>query len=50
MIDPLRHPEQNPSVHSESLATLLWRDEILGLLDRYQAIPGFRKKSRFLIV
>jgi hypothetical protein len=46
-IEPVRHSDRNPSVNSESLATLLWREEILGLLDLYRAPAGYRTKNRF---
>lgn len=41
-----RLPEMNPQLDSSTLASLLWRDEALALLDRYGAAHGVRSKPR----
>lgn len=41
-----RPPEMNPELDAATLASLLWRDEALSVLDRYGAARGVRSKCR----
>lgn len=41
-----RSPEMNPGLDAATLASLLWRDEALAVLDRYGAARGVRSKPR----
>lgn len=41
-----RAPRPNPNVEAAILASLLWRDEALALLERYGAAHGVRSKAR----
>ncbi|MGH7589526.1 MAG: sce7726 family protein [Gemmatimonadota bacterium] len=45
----LREPRDNPSPDPIAVASLLWRDEALGLLECCAAADGFRSKRRDLI-
>ncbi|QDQ87722.1 sce7726 family protein [Alcaligenaceae bacterium SJ-26] len=41
-----RKPKLNPSLDAATVASLLWRDEALGVLERYNAASGVRSKPR----
>lgn len=41
-----RMPELNPSLDAATLASLLWRDEALAVLDGYNLARGIRSKPR----
>lgn len=41
-----RSPEKNPELDAATLASLLWRDEALAVLERYDAARGVRSKPR----
>lgn len=41
-----RLPEMNPQLDAPTLASLLWRDEALAVLERYDAARGVRSKPR----
>lgn len=41
-----RLPEMNPGLDASALASLLWRDEALAVLERYGAARGVRSKPR----
>ncbi|OLP60326.1 hypothetical protein BJF93_15325 [Xaviernesmea oryzae] len=41
-----RLPEMNPGLDAATLASLLWRDEALAVLERYGAARGVRSKPR----
>lgn len=44
-----RLPKFNPTIDASSLASLLWRDEALDLLKRFDADKGVRSKPREVI-
>ncbi len=46
MVTRERLPEMNPELDAATLASLLWRDEALAVLDRYGAARGVRSKPR----
>ncbi|MFG1381256.1 sce7726 family protein [Xanthobacter versatilis] len=41
-----RQPEANPGLDAATVASLLWRDEALAILERYGAARGVRSKPR----
>lgn len=41
-----RQPEANPRLDAATVASLLWRDEALAILERYGAARGVRSKPR----
>lgn len=41
-----RRPEMNTGLDAATLASLLWRDEALTVLERYNAARGVRSKPR----
>lgn len=41
-----RLPEKNPELDAATLASLLWRDEALSVLERHDAARGVRSKPR----
>lgn len=41
-----REPQLNPGLHAATIASLLWRDEALAVLDRYGASRGMKSKPR----
>lgn len=41
-----RLPEMNPQLDAATLASLLWREEALAVLERYDAAGGVRSKPR----
>jgi hypothetical protein len=41
-----RPPQMNPGLDAATLASLLWRDEALAVLERYGAARGVRSKPR----
>jgi hypothetical protein len=41
-----RPPEMNPGLDAATLASLLWRDEALAVLERYGAARGVKSKPR----
>lgn len=41
-----RVPETNPDLDAATVASFLWRDEALAILDRYEAARGVRSKPR----
>lgn len=45
-VDCERQPEFNPQLDGATLASLLWRDEALAVLDRFDASRGVRSKPR----
>jgi hypothetical protein len=45
-IEPRRHAEHNPEQQPLSVAKLLWRDEVLAILEDVGAVRGFRSKPR----
>lgn len=42
----LRHGERNPAVDAIQVARLLWREEALSILERYDAAKGVRSGTR----
>ncbi|WP_156200516.1 sce7726 family protein [Actinotalea caeni] len=45
-LEEVRPAARNPSIDPYALATLLWRDEALAILDRHDAASGVRSKPR----
>ncbi|MFG1359963.1 sce7726 family protein [Xanthobacter pseudotagetidis] len=41
-----RQPEANPALDAATVASLLWRDEAVSILERYGAARGVRSKPR----
>lgn len=46
MVTHERLPEQNPKLDTATLASLLWRDEALAILERHGAARGVKSKPR----
>lgn len=44
-----RNPECNPKLDAAAIASLLWRDEALSILTRYNAVRGVKSKPREVI-
>jgi hypothetical protein len=42
----LRRPRDNPSIDPTALVQLLWRDEVIALLDQKKVLAGYRSKPR----
>lgn len=44
-----RLPEMNPELNAVALASLLWRDEALAVLERYGLLRGIKSKPREIL-
>lgn len=50
IFETIREPRPNPAVRFESLAHILWRDEIMATLEERERAKGVRGKSRAKII